>query len=171
MRTWLVVFALALPISGVAQEHAQHAPEAAHEMSEIPSLTPTELGQLRNGDGMGLARPAELNHYPGPKHVLSLATEIGLTPEQAARTEEIFAEMQRQARALGEQIIEAERRLNMRFANGHVDEAALGEITASIGASYGQLRLTHLRAHLAVASLLEPAQIEAYDRLRGYSGS
>ena len=77
--------------------------------------------------------------------------------------------MQQRARDLGEQIIEAERHLNMRFANGHVDEGALREAMASIAELYGRLRFAHLRAHLAIASLLEASQVEAYDRLRGYT--
>ena len=36
---------------------------------------------------MGLAKAAELNHYPGPAHVLTLATELALTPDQKARTD------------------------------------------------------------------------------------
>jgi hypothetical protein len=31
---------------------------------------------------MGMAKAAELNGYPGPAHVLSLATQLGLTPDQ-----------------------------------------------------------------------------------------
>ena len=34
----------------------------------------------------------------------------------------------------------------------------------------GELRLAHLRAHLAMKTILTPEQIEAYDRLRGYAG-
>ena len=171
MRTWLIFIVIALPITGIAQELHPHSLYAGHEMSEIPSLTPAEFEQLRNGDGMGFARPAELNHFPGPKHVLELAAELGLTPEQQTRAQEIFAAMQQRARDLGEQIIEAERHLNVRFANGHVDEAALRGATASIAELYGRLRFAHLRAHLVVTSLLDASQVEAYDRLRGYAGT
>ena len=66
MRTWLIYFVIALPIAGIAREQQPQSLHAGHETSEIPSLTPAELEQLRNGDGMGLARPAELNHFPGP---------------------------------------------------------------------------------------------------------
>ena len=148
----------------------QHSPYAG-DTFEIPSLTPDELDQLGNGEGMGFAKAAELNHYPGPRHVLDLATELELTAAQRARTEEIFDEMQLQARELGEQIIEAERHLNTRFSNHQIDETTLGEATTTIAGLYGRLRFTHLSAHLLVGELLEPAQIEAYDRLRGYHGA
>ena len=158
-----------LPLAGTVQTETQHEHSPyAHDQSEIPSLTPDELEQLRNGDGMGLAKPAELNHFPGPKHVLELAGELELSPEQRAATEAAFAEMQEQARDLGGQIIEAERHLNMRFANAHIDEASLSEATNAIAELYGRLRFTHLRAHLRVTELLTPSQIEEYDRLRGY---
>ena len=34
------------------------------------------------GEGMGMAKAAELHGYPGPAHVLGLATQLGLTPDQ-----------------------------------------------------------------------------------------
>ena len=87
MRTWLIVLVIALPITGIAQEQHSHSPYAGHETSEIPSFTPVELEQLRTGDGMGLARPAELNHFPGPKHVLELAAELkaDIRPAETSR--------------------------------------------------------------------------------------
>ncbi len=156
-------------VSTASAQH-QHSPYAHEQSAEVPSLTPEELQQLRDGEGMGLAKPAELNHFPGPKHVLELAGELGLSIEQIVRTEAIFADMQAQARELGGRIIEAERHLNMRFSNAHIDEAALREATGAIAALYGQLRFTHLRAHLSVTELLTAEQIAAYDRLRGYVG-
>jgi hypothetical protein len=38
--------------------------------SEIRGLTTKEIEDLREGRGMALARAAELNGYPGPRHVL-----------------------------------------------------------------------------------------------------
>lgn len=176
-QTWLVaavvtLLVAAMPPVGAAAAAAQHehSPYAHDQSSEVPSLTPDELEQLRNGDGMGLAKPAELNHFPGPKHVLELATELELSTEQRAQTEEIFAQMQGQAREIGEMIVEAELYLDNRFAHAHIDETVLAESTALIAELYGKLRYTHLRAHLVVTELLTPAQIEEYDRLRGYSG-
>ena len=166
---------LAAAAALVAQEEQptqhQHSPYAGHEASEIPSLTPEELAQLRNGEGMGFAKAAELNHFPGPRHVLDMASELELTAEQRSLTETIFDEMQQQARQLGEEIIEAERHLNMRFGNEHIDEAALLESTTEIAELYGRLRFTHLSAHLGVTALLLPEQVATYDRLRGYGAA
>ena len=54
---------------------------------------------------MGFALPAELNGYPGPRHVLDLADGLELTEVQAERTQELFECMQREAIATGERYI------------------------------------------------------------------
>ncbi len=48
---------------------------------------------------MSLAQAAELNGYPGPLHVLELADALELTPEQRARTQSLFKEVQREPRS------------------------------------------------------------------------
>ena len=68
-----------------------------------------------------------------------------------------------------EAIINAERDLNVRFRNGHVDDESLSSMTREIGALYGELRYTHLRAHLATRRVLTDAQVAEYERLRGYT--
>lgn len=174
MRRSAVALILAIGIVtslGATMQQHQHSPYAGHESSEIPALTPEELAQLRAGDGMGFAKAAELNHYPGPRHVLDLASELQLSDEQRQRTQEIFDAMQAQARDLGERIIEAERELDMRFKHGHIDPQALADATTAIGTLYGELRFTHLTAHLGVADLLDAEQVAAYDRLRGYEAA
>ncbi len=170
----IFLIAASLPIFALiatAQAGSAKSPYAGQERRSIKSLSASEIRDLLEGKGMGFAKAAELNHYPGPRHVLDLATELELTVAQRARTEEIFDEMQQQARELGEQIIEAERHLNTRFSNHEIDETTLGEATTTIAGLYGRLRFTHLSAHLLVGELLEPAQIEAYGRLRGYHGT
>ena len=42
--------------------------------------------QFLAGAGMGYAKAAELNSYPGPMHVLELADRLGLTPDQQTKT-------------------------------------------------------------------------------------
>jgi Spy/CpxP family protein refolding chaperone len=149
-------------------DHSQHSHYAGRETSEIPALTDDEIAELRAGEGMGTALPAELNHYPGPRHVLDMADDLALTAEQRARTEEIFTAMQQQAQDLGNRIIDAERQLNMRFQHGHIDADVLREQTATIATLYGELRATHLGAHLQMKELLSAEQVARYDELRGY---
>jgi len=48
---------------------------------------------------MGLAKAAELNGYPGPKHVLELAGPLKLTSAQVAATEATYRRMNSRAKA------------------------------------------------------------------------
>ncbi len=146
-----------------------HSQYANQEPSGVSSLSRQELDDLLAGAGMGFARPAELNHYPGPKHVLELAAELELTAEQRTAVEAVRGAMLASARELGEKIVELERHLDRRFAHRHIDEASLRAATAEIAELYGQLRFAHLRAHLETRELLTDSQIADYDRLRGYS--
>ena len=91
---YLLLFALAAnPIASQTEGHhelgQQHSPYADQESSGIAALSLSELGGLQDGAGMGLARAAELNHYPGPKHVLQLAAELNLSEKQSAEVEEL----------------------------------------------------------------------------------
>jgi len=52
------------------------------ENRDIKSLSPQEMSDYLEGKGMGYAKSAELNKYPGPRHVLDMASELGLTQEQ-----------------------------------------------------------------------------------------
>ena len=166
---WILAAAAAGPLAG-QHEHGGHAsPYAGQQTSEIPSLTERELEDLRTGAGMGLARPAELNHYPGPKHVLELAGDLGLSADQLTRIEEIHRRMEDAAVEAGAAVIDAERTLNARFSHGHIDEASLDEAVALTAELSGRLRFVHLRAHLETAGVLTPEQIAEYDRLRGYA--
>ncbi len=159
---------LVLVPAGAAAQH-EHSPYADQAQSGIASLSVAELEDLRSGAGMGLARAAELNHYPGPKHVLALADSLRLTAEQHASITAIFERMQESAQELGGQIIEAEETLSRRFQHEHIDSTTLESSTGQIARLYGELRYVHLAAHLAVKRILTNEQIDAYDRLRGYA--
>ena len=76
----VVVFSLvgpALAANGLTSPYRDQAATA------IRALTQKEIEDLRIGRGMGLARAAELNSYPGPRHVLDAAQagQLHLTPE------------------------------------------------------------------------------------------
>jgi hypothetical protein len=45
---------------------------------------------------------AELNGYPGPVHVLELAAPLEITPEQRAKTQELFEAMKAETVPLGD---------------------------------------------------------------------
>jgi Spy/CpxP family protein refolding chaperone len=145
------------------------SPYAGDQHQEIKSLPPDQIEGYLNGRGMGLAKAAELNHYPGPLHVLDLAKELRLTPAQVAATRRFYAEMQQEAVRLGKQIVARERALDQMFATGNVDEATLARTLSTIGKLQTRLRYSHLRAHLRMRRRLTRAQIARYDELRGYT--
>ncbi|HEV7906364.1 MAG TPA: periplasmic heavy metal sensor [Pyrinomonadaceae bacterium] len=155
-------------------QHTQHQPAggyAGEERRELKSLSADEIEQLLQGHGMGLAKAAELNHYPGPRHVLELGAQLELTPAQREATEAAFRRMQAEAVRLGRQIVERERALDALFAKGEIDAEKLRAATAEIALLQGNLRAAHLAAHLEMRRLLSPAQIRKYDELRGYTGA
>ena len=153
------------------QQQPQQGVYAGEERREIKSLSPEEIEQLLQGHGMGLAKAAELNHYPGPRHVLDLGAQLELTSKQRAETQGAFARMQEEAVRLGRQIVERERALDAMFAGGEIDAGKLRAATSDIARLQGDLRAAHLAAHLEMRRLLSPRQIKRYDELRGYSGA
>ena len=151
-----------------AETVANPQPYAGLERREIKALSPTEIEDYRAGRGMSLALAAELNGYPGPRHVLDLAEPLGLTPEQRSRAQALFDGMQQEAAALGDLIVAREAELDARFADATARADAVETLAVTIGRLNGELRFIHLRSHLAMRELLSPAQIEAYAALRGY---
>jgi Spy/CpxP family protein refolding chaperone len=148
------------------------SPYRGEDTRDIKSLSEAQIGRYLSGDGMGLAKAAELNHYPGPRHVLELSDELRLTEVQRRRTEELFAGMRSRAIDLGKRILEKERDLERLFVEGSADAGRLREILLEIGALQAELRYVHLSAHLEQKQLLTNHQIMMYDNLRGYgSGS
>ena len=119
---------------------------------------------------MGAARAGELNHFPGPAHVLELRAQLGLSARQISAVQDSFDRMSAAARPLGFEIVVAERRLDEAFASGVIDPEMLRAETAAIGELQRKLRAVHLAAHLETRSLLSPEQIAHYDALRGYGG-
>ena len=77
------------------------APYAGQQSSSVPGLSEAEIASLRSGGGMGLARPGEINGYPGPRHVLDLADELALSADQRVAVQALFDQMQAEAVALG----------------------------------------------------------------------
>jgi Spy/CpxP family protein refolding chaperone len=135
----------------------------------MKALSSAEIQGYLSGSGMGLAKAAELHHYPGPKHVLELAEQLHLTAHQRTQTHAIYALMRQEAIRLGTLLVEEERRLDRLFATQTITEERLQEVTSAIARYQGQLRAVHLRAHLAQRRLLTAQQIQHYDALRGYT--
>lgn len=168
-----LVFLLGTAASAYAQ-HAGHgpaAPYAGQQTRTVTSFSEEDLAELRRGGGWGLAKPAELNGYPGPAHLLELARELELTAEQEARIRAVFEAMKRRAVAAAEAWIEAEAALDAAFRERRIDREALDRLLGRAEAARKVLRSVHLEAHLEMPALLEPAQIARYEAWRGYRTS
>ena len=154
--------------TGAAVAQRPQAPYAGEQSRDIKALSPQEVEQYLAGAGMGFAKAAELNSYPGPKHALELADELSLTPEQIEQTRRIRAEMTAATQRLGELLVAAEADLDTRFAEGTIDEADLQAATENIAILRGRIRASHLVAHLRLKNVLTSHQVRLYDQLRGY---
>ena len=147
------------------------SPYAGEELRSLKSLSSQEIESLRSGQGMRFAKLAELNHYPGPKHVLELADDLDLTPFQVVETEVFFEEMRLNAVVLGEELLDAEMGLDRDFERGAISPGLLESALLKIGRIRAQLRYVHLEAHLRQQRLLTAEQIAKYDEIRGYRGA
>jgi Spy/CpxP family protein refolding chaperone len=145
------------------------SPYGGQQSRSIKALSEEDIAALQNGDGMGMAKAAELNGYPGPRHVLALAKQLGLTDDQANRMTALRDRMSAAARPLGAELIDRERLLNQLFANGDITPERLTAETVAIGDIQGRLRAVHLAAHLETRAILTAEQVTQYDQLRGYT--
>ncbi|HKU45841.1 MAG TPA: hypothetical protein VJQ58_03085 [Burkholderiales bacterium] len=141
------------------------------QAQELKSLSPEQVGQYRSGAGMGYAKAAELNHFPGPMHALELADRVGLNAEQRAATKALMDRHKEEARAIGAKLIDAERGIEALFHAGQVDEGALASAVRTAAALQGEYRLSHLDTHRRMRALLTADQVKRYDELRGYAAS
>lgn len=148
---------------------AQHSPYAGEEGRPIKSLSQQEIEDYLGGAGMGFAKAAELNHYPGPRHVLDLAEQLHLTTEQTQKAHALYDAMKAKAISLGKKIIEEERSLDRLFAEQRITREQLEAVTNRVASLQGQLRAIHLLAHLSMKEILTQEQIGKYDELRGYT--
>src|SRR5579883_151022 len=72
---------------------AAQSPYAGLEARPVKALSDEQIADLKAGRGMGLALAAELNGYPGPRHLLDLADQLSLTPAQRAEVQRLFDAM------------------------------------------------------------------------------
>ncbi|MBZ5555218.1 MAG: hypothetical protein LAO21_21105 [Acidobacteriia bacterium] len=138
--------------------------------AQVKTLAPEQVQSLLGGEGMGMAKAAELNHYPGPRHVLDLASTLQLSNDQIAQSQAIYDEMHQKAVTLGEQILRQEVALDHLFEAQEVSSDRVRTLVAEIAVLQGQLRGVHLLAHVAEKQVLSPEQVERYVELRTNSG-
>lgn len=138
------------------------------QFSEIRGLSTELIEGYQTGAGLGFALPAELNGYPGPRHVLDLRDELELTDTQEAGIQALYDDMLPQAIELGEQILAQEEAIELAFREGTVTDTFLQESLAEAGRLESELRYIHLSTHLATIDILTEHQVRQYNVLRGY---
>lgn len=175
----LAVVLAATAASAALAQHSHHhhspggapSPYAGQQHREIKSLSADEVRDLQAGAGMGFAKAAELNRYPGPMHVLEHGRALGLSDAQSDRIAALLTRHKERARALGERVVALERELDQAFASGKADAASVDRLTGAVGEATAKLRAEHLKTHLETTALLTPAQVARYSELRGYAAA
>lgn len=147
---------------------ATSSPYAGKSSASVPSLTVQEVDDLLAGRGLGMARAAELNGYPGPRHVLDLRSELELDEATTERAQQLFEAMQAEAQPLGAKVVTLEKSLGEAFASQSIDEEALSGQLDELAAVMAQLRGIHLRTHIRMKAAMSPEQVTRYAELRGY---
>ena len=148
---------------------SQQSPYVEYQGRPIKALPAELVEAYLAGDGMGFAITAELNGYPGPRHVLDLADSLSLEATQHEEVAAIFDRMRANAQALGARVVAQEQALDSLFAERTITAEQLKSLLANIATIQGQLRAVHLAAHLALLDVLSEHQIREYQRLRGYT--
>ena len=165
------LFVLAAGCAGGGSEDRDATREQAYSRLQdrpVSALSRRRVADLLAGRGAGYALAAELNHHPGPAHVLELADELALTDVQERRIRALESAVHDRARPLGRQLVGLERNLDRSFRSGTATPDHVAALTAAIARLDGRLRNVHLRAHLETRRLLKQGQVARYDRLRGY---
>ena len=167
----IVLSCLSLVASAQHPGHT-HAPYAGEQARQIKALSEDEVKSLLDGAGMGYAKSAELNRYPGPMHVLENADELKLSGEQRHALQSLMKRHKDEVRGLGADLVRLEQDLDRLFTERVASEATVDAKLAEIATAQAKVRGSHLKTHLATTALLTAGQIETYVRLRGYaSGS
>lgn len=162
-----VLFFTSLTLAGTAIS-ATDNPYAGQETRAIKALTDQEIADYSAGRGMGTSKAAELNHYPGPRHVLDAGDSLKLTAEQKEKIERLFASMDREAKQIGRRIVAKEAELEALYAKRQATAANTRRVIDELARLQADFRFAHLNAHLATPGVLTEEQLARYDALRGY---
>lgn len=165
----LLIIGLAPITPSLAEPVSGSASYAGQENRRITSLSEADIKTLETGGGWGLAKPAELNGFPGPLHLLELKDRLPLSERQYEAVLAVYHAMRTDAVAEGARFLKAERALDSAFERRDIDAAKLRRLIDRAAESRARLREIHLAAHLDVFPLLQPEQIARYNALRGYA--
>jgi Spy/CpxP family protein refolding chaperone len=154
---------------GLVNALAADMPYAGQQTRTIKALSDQEISDYVEGRGMGSSKAAELNHYPGPAHVLADSSQLELTDRQKAETQSVFDAMSTVAKRSAAAIVAKEAELDALYANGQAAPGAVKDLVTELARLQAEFRYAHLSAHLAMRTILTSEQIARYDEMRGYT--
>ncbi len=105
MNMRLIIVIGLIAFSAVTANTQSSQPYSGMQTRDVKALSEEQMADLKAGRGMGLALAAELNGYPGPKHLLELTDDIGLTDQQREKIRQLFGAMQLEAIPIGQALI------------------------------------------------------------------
>lgn len=133
-------------------------------------MSPADVQVLTSGAGAGMASAAEAHGLPGPKHVLELEKQLGLSAAQRNAMLTLQAEMSASATERGRQVLDAEAALDAEMAAASPSASRIRALTREVGLARSAVRDVHLTTHLKAAPLLTPGQLARYRELRASRG-
>ena len=142
--------------------------EVNQEHQTIKALSDQEINGFLKGKGMGQGKPAELNNYPGPRHVMELSNKLNLTGDQLNETQKIFKTMQSTSIKYGELLIKKEMEIENMFHEKIAESKKLEKLITESAILKSKIRYAHLVAHIQQKALLTDHQIHTYNQLRAY---
>jgi hypothetical protein len=133
LRRFLITLAICILGAPVLAADMPATPCAGRQQARtINALSDAEIAALRKGEGMGMAKAAELNGYLGPVHALGLAAQLRLAESQRRDVTAIFDRMSAAAKPLGGELIAHEQAFDRLFATGAVTPERFAVETATM---------------------------------------
>ena len=169
MKYQHILLLIAFFMSSVSSVNAEISPYINKQEQTIKALSEERIQQYLNGEGMGFALSAELNQYPGPKHVIELSDQLSLTDTQLVDSNALFSQMNLEAKALGVDLIAEEKKLESLFRTGTITPQQIRKSVTLISGIQSELRSLHLVTHIQQKKILSMHQQQLYQQLRGYN--
>jgi hypothetical protein len=171
MTKYLLAISVITLLAACSSPSVIQSSYVGQENRDIKALAPSEIAGLLNGKGLGYAKSAELNGYPGPAHVLEVSSKLNLTAKQMEETRAIFSRMESAAKQHGAELVQAEAALEALFRSREVTNGSLTRALQQVTISQAKVRQSHLVAHIEQTKLLSTEQVAKYIELRGYSAA
>jgi Spy/CpxP family protein refolding chaperone len=133
----------------------------------LGGVSEQEKEALLKGAGLGAGMIAMMNGYPGPKHVLEMGDELGLTAEQRESIGKTYGKVKAESVEFGTELVEKDEKLTALFASGSVSTGEVEKLSREIGELQGRVRAAHLNAHVETYDALTPAQREQLSSMQG----